>query len=489
MKELSTTTYDAAKYADENLLYRHKLVDPVELDINMTFMYGKDSDMFPLLTQTKGQGFLKSKTLKKVNDTTFTWKVYGRMKHVTQCAGVVGTTYGANFTPIRMKMRDGMAIKQYGLMSPDGAHQVRVQTEHGKQSDGFYHYTVVIKGSSAAAIPSTQFAAGKFWVLTAPTIPASKSDGNRDNTMFPGEWMSQFGYHRYSKAIAGNVSNKAVNIQLPLAEGGTTDMWMPYDMKRFELDRNLYDEFDLWYSEYNRDENGVITTIDDETGEPVPTGPGVKQILTEVGNYDTYSSLTLEKLDNTINATMGNRVDKTPTEIILYTGDGGIREFNNALAAGARNGSVYYEALGDKLITGDPGGFLTYGAYFTKYKTIDNRMVSIINTNLFNHGLRAEMERANGDLINGFPRSSYNLVFLDHSATEDGGRNIGLIAEKGREYITGVYKGMANLPPVWGPIPEGGVISTRKDIATYEIISSMGIYFTNPTTSFWLEKA
>lgn len=493
MRQLSVTEYDANKYADENLLYRHRLIDPVTLDINMTFMYGKDNNIFPLLNKTKGEGLIKSRTLKKVNDTTFTWKVYGRMKHVSAAAGVVGsasgdTKVGANYTPFRFKMRDGMLIKQWGAMSPNGQYQVRVETEHGKQSDGFYHYTGIVKGTDALGIPASEFNAGKYWVLTSPTIPASKSDGNRDNTMIPGEWMNQFGYSRYSKAIAGNVSNKVLNVALPLADGGSTNMWMPYDMARFELDKNLMDETNLWHSEFNRDENGTITTIDTETGEPVPTGAGVKQIISDIGNYDTYSTLTIDKIDATINAVLTNRVDDTPAEIILYTGDGGIREFNKALMAASANGSVYFEALGSKLI-GEADGYLTYGKYFNQYKTIDGKIISVINSNLFNHGPRAEQDRANGNMINGFPAYSYNMVSLDHSSTNDGGRNIGLIAEKGREHITGVYKGMANLPAVWGKIPEGGVISTRKDIATYEIISSMGIYFTNPTTSFWLEKA
>lgn len=485
MKELTVTQYDATKYADENLLYRHKLIDPVTLDINMTYLYGKDSDMFPLLTKTKGEGMIKSKTLKKVNDTTYTWKVYGRMKHVSAAAGVVGSlsNVGANYLPFRFKMKDAMLIKQWGAMSPDGQYQIRVETEHGKQGDGFFHYTGIVKGTNAAGIPKAQFNAGKYWVLTSPTIPASKSDGNRHNTMVPGEWTGQFGYSRYSYELAGNVSNKTLNVKLPLQNGGTTDMWMPYDMSIFDQDRNLMDEANLWHSEYNRDDTGRITTIDTETGEPVPEGAGVKQIITDIGNYDTYSDLTLAKIDATINAVLTNRVDNTPTEIVLYTGDGGIRQFHAAILADSSN---YYVALGDHVL-GEKDGYLTYGKYFNQYKTIDGRLVSVINTNLFNHGPQAENDRANGNMINGFPAYSYNLVSLDHSATSDGGRNIGLIAEKGREYVTGVYKGMSPLPAVWGSIPEG-IISTRKDIATYEVIGSMGIYFTNPTTSFWLER-
>lgn len=489
MREISTVTYDPAKFADENLLYRNKLIDPVELDINMTFMYGTDSDMFPLLTKTMGEGLITSKTPKQLNDTTFTWKVFGRMKHTSECAGAIGSiTLGVGGGSFRIKMKDGMFIKQYGAMSLNGDYRLRIQTEHGRQSDGFWHYTVSATGSSAiSGIPIAQFAAGKYWVLSVPTIPASKSDGNRDNTMLPGEWTSQFGYHRYSKGLAGNVSNMATNIQLPLDGGGTTNQWMPYDMKRFELDRRLLEESNLWLGEYNRDENGRITTIDDETGEPVPMAPGVKEILNEVGNYSTYSSLTTSVIDGTMMAVLDNRVDSTPDEIILYTGAGGIREFNNALMLASANGSTYFEALGSAMIQ-DNGGSLTYGKYFNAYKTISGKIVRVIESKFFNHGPLAELDRAAGNMINGYPAFSYNLVSLDHSATDNGGRNISLVAAKGREHQVGIYKGMSPLPAVWGAMPNQ-MISTRKDIAYYEIITSKGIVFTNPTTSFWLSRA
>ncbi len=486
MKELSVTTYDSNLYADENLLYRNKLIDPVQLDINMTYMYGKDSDIFPLLTKTRGEGLMKSKTPIRANDTTFTWKVFGRMKHVSECAGVSGSgNVGKGHALFTIKMRDGMFIKQYGAMSPSGGYRIRIEKEMGKQSDGFHYYLVQSKDTTGAGIPVTEFAVGKYWVLTAPTVPLSKAGGNRDNTMTPGEWVSQFGLHRWSKHIAGNVSNKTLNIRLPLDNGGTTDMWMPFDMKRFDIDRMLLEEDHLWHSEFNRDEKGNITLIDEETHEPVPETAGVKEIVTSIGNYDTYSDLTLAKIDSTIVSAFGNRVDNTPTEIIIYTGDGGIRQFNKALQDDA-NTNTYMIPLGDRVI-GESDGYLTYGKYFNQYKTIDGKIISIINTNLFNHGPQAEKDRANGNMIAGFPAYSYNMVSLDHSRTDDGGRNIGLIAEKGREYITGVYKGMSPLPPVWGSVPES-LLSTRQDIATYEIMSSMGIYMTNPTTSFWLER-
>ena len=46
---------------------------------------------------------------------------------------------------------------------------------------------------------------------------------------------------------------------------------------------------------------------------------------------------------------------------------------------------------------------------------------------------------------------------------------------------------MANLPDMWNAVA-GNIISTRKDVSSYEIMESKGINMRNATTSFWMEK-
>lgn len=490
MRELYTTSYDSRKYADENLLYNNRLIDPVTLSKGLTWLYGRDSDKFPLLSLTEGQGAYKSIKPTALNDTQYTWDAIGRMKHTSQILALVNTTSdkpGLANTTFEVYMKDNWLIKDYSAFSPDGLSQIRVQSEGVQVAADKWKYTFVLMSASTTAFVALEnFIDGRFWVLGAPSIAASKSDGNRSNTMTPGKWTNQFGFHRFSKLIAGNIANKATTVEFDLEGGGKTNMWMPFDMKIFELDRRLYTESDLWYSEYNRDANGEIKLKDPDTGEPIPKGSGVKEIITTIGNYDTYATLTVAKLDSVINRIFANRVDDTPMEIVLYTGAGGKRAFHQALSTDAA-ANLFYEKVGAETVNAK-NGYLTYGQYFQSYKTIDGKIITIVETNLFNQGLKAEQDRVEGRMLNGFPFESYNMVFLDHSRTAEGGRNIQLVAEKGREVITGVYKGMSPLPAVWGPVPQT-LISTRKDVATYEVITSQGINILNPTTSFWLAYA
>jgi hypothetical protein len=491
MRELYKTKYIADQFTDENVLYKGRLIEPERLSRAITWLYGKNSEKMPMLYFTEGQGNFKKIKPKKLNDTQYTWPVFGKMKHTSKCLGLVNANNaapGINFSSFEADFEDNWLINMHTVYTPDQQHQVRVQGEPRAVGGNRYRYTfIILTGNAEESIPLDNFAAGSVWVMGAPTTTASKGDGNRSNTMTPGEYTNQFGYHRFSKQIAGNVANKVVVYEFDTKGGGKTNAWMPFEMLQFELDRKLMLETDLWHSEYNRDANGVIHNKDNETGEPIPKGAGVKEIITSIGNHDTYYNLTANKLDAVINRIFSNRIGETPTEMICYAGAGGKRMVHKGLASEASS-NLFFEKVGMETISGKDG-YLQYGQYFQSYKTIDGKVLTITETELFNHGLHAEQDRLAGNMIDGFPKYSYNIVFIDHSMTSDGDRNIQLVYEDGQEFITGIYKGMSPVPKEWGAINDTKWMGTRKDIATYEIKQSLGINIYNPTTSFWLEYA
>lgn len=496
MRELYTTQYHSDTFTDENLLYKGKLMSPDRLNRGLTWMYGKDSDAYPLLYLTEGQGNFKRITKKALNDTQYEWDVFGRMKVTSKVLGLVNSsnTYpGINFTPFEVDFEDNWLIPQHAVFTPDGEFQVRVEKEPTMISPNRYRYTfTILTGDNTKYVTLDNFIEGNSWALSAPATTASKSDGTRSNEMTPGKWTNQFGFHRFSKVIAGNITNKVVVIEFDTEGGGKTNYWLPFSMKQFEMSRKLMVETDLWHSEYNRDANGVIHNKDWENGEPVPKGAGVYEILDSVGNHDTYSILTLDKFDSVLNRIYSNRIGDTPTEIVLYTGAGGIRMFDAALRAASVE-NLYFQKVGEETVSGK-GGYLEYGKYFNTYKTIDNKIITVINSDFFNQGIRARQDREQGRMYNGFPHYSYNMVFLDHSMNDSGERNIQIVYEDGREFMTGVYRGMTNLPGEWGAMQAKGsnepmLLSTRKDLAAYEVFQSIGISISNPTTSFWLEFA
>ncbi len=485
MNILRNQAFDSTEYTDVNFLYGNQLVDIPTISKNMTYIHGKDSNMFPLTYTTEGQDALSSVKSKKLNDTQYTWDIMGRLRLTSKVVGVVGTVtdnVGVGHSPFEVEFEDGWFIKDYGATTPDGDHQVRIQ---GKGSRPNSYIMVITSGDIDEGIEASNFAAGKSWVMGAPAVAVSKSDGNRTNRQTPGKLTNQYGLYRYSMNIAGNIANKATVYQFELEGGGTTDMWIPEEMRQFDFNRRVFNESELWYSKYNRDAFGNVTTVDDTTGEVVPKGAGIKEMITEAGNHSTYTTLTLDKLESTINRIFSNYLGEQEPEIVLYTGAGGLREFNRAITNDATAKS-YYDKLGWEEVQ-SMGNYMEYGKYFKSYRTIEDKVLTVVNTSLFNNGPRAQMDIANGRTVNGFPIESYNMVYLDHSQDDSGERNIQMVVEEGREYIANIYKGMANLPSMWGAV-SGNLISTRKDIASYEVMESKGINMRNATTSFWLEK-
>lgn len=485
MKEIKGVAFDSGEYSDTNFLYSNKLVDTPTISANLTYLYGRDEQMFPLTYMTEGQGLFSSAKPLKLNDSQYTWDVMGRMKWtspVKKLNNSALTKPGLGHQPFQVVMADNWFIGKYGAVSPDHKHQVRIEGEPQRMGVNEFLYTFRIVGSDASEFVGLEnFTEGAFWSMAAPAAPLSKSDGNRSNRMVPGKLTNQFGLYRYSDQIAGNIANKVTNIEF---DGGR--LWMPEQMRQFEINRRIMNENEAWYSEYNRDEYGRITTIDEETGEEVPKAAGMKQIVQEAGNYNTYTNLSLDLIDSIINRLFVNRIDGGKDNIIMYTGQGGVREFNKAMMDTSL-GKGYFERLGQAEIKEISGG-LQYGNYFTAYRDINDRIITVAHNKFFDFGPRADQDRANGRMVNQLPLESYNMVFLDHGVNDNGDRNIIQVKEQGREYIVGVYEGMSPLPAVWKAatsIHKG----TRKDIATYEVMETNSYCMLNDTTSFWLEKS
>ncbi len=490
MRELYETKYNSDRFTDINVLYDNELIDVPTLDRTITYLYGKDSEMFPLsfLSQTEDG----VKPVKKLNDTQYTWAVLGRMKNTSKVVGLVGSIVkaGLNNSTFEVEFEDSWLLKYYGIVSPDKQYRCRIQAYLGEKGPKRHRYRVQLYGgTSTEYITLDNLQPGMSWVMSAPIIAESKSDGTSSNSMSPGKWTNQFSYHRFSKPIAGNMGERVVNLELPTDNGGTSEFWMPFEMKQFEIHRRQMLEEELWNSKYNRNSLGEITLKDEETGEPIPTGAGIKEILKTTGQYDTYGTLTVRKFDTILTQLFTNRVDsQNPMELVWFTGAGGLRAFNDAIKDEIQNNN-YYEKLGMEEVMSGTGGYLTYGKYFSQYRTIDGHIVTLKRTKLFDQGTYAEMDRANGRIYNGLPYESYNMILLDMSKNDNGNRNIQLVADAGEDMSISVYKGPRKLPGAWGAIGADKlkIASTKKDEASYEVIQSQGITLRNYTTSYFLE--
>jgi len=485
LKEVYRGRYDDRGFSSEETIANLMLQKPSEISKILTYTYGMDDDRFPLTFMTEGQGNVGVKDLDTVQ---WTWKTMGRMKFDDYVVyfNTSNTTPGKNGASFEVEFATHWLIEQYGLMGPDGTH-VRIMKDLGLGTHGGYLYRLKLTTPDPNRFvdPDT-LAKGVYWSMTAPTVSESRSKGNRSNAMGPGKMTSQLEFHRYSEEIAGNVANVVVEYEFKTKDGGTTNRWISEEQRQHDIAQRIMDEERLWIAEYNRDENGEITLMDEDNGNPIPHTSGMIEICKE-SNYDTYGEvLTLNKIERTIGDVLNKDTDTGTMEVVLGVGKGFAQDFDMAIRNDARS-EGFVTPLGDKMI-GETEGGLTYGKYFRQYKTVDGHVITLKNLPFLEHGTMAEAAKKNG-LINprtGLPITSHRAYLLDFS-TYNGQRNVLKVRQKGQIYNAGVLKGLTPIPPYWGSVPTNA-ISTVVDASRYEVKNSYGLQVFNSTKMLALEQ-
>lgn len=485
LREVKRGVYDDRGYSNEESIANLGISKPSEINNMLTYTFGHDDDRFPLTFLTEGQGEVGTVDIDEVE---WTWKTMGRTKfndsvlyfnEANQTPGKGGALFDVEF-------KTHWFIEQYGLIAPDGVSQVRIMKDKGPGAHGGYVYTLRITTPDPNAfIDLDNLAVGKYWSLTAPTITESYSKGNRSNVMGPGKMKSQLEFHRYTKEIGGNLSNKVVTYEFKTKSGGTTNLWINEEMRQHQLQIRVMDEERLWFAEYNRLTDGTVPLIDPENGKPIYHTAGMQQICRE-SNYDTYGEyLTINKFTRTIGDVLDRSTDTGNMEVVLGCGKGFIQDFDDMIKRDAK-AEGFMTPLGDKMISEIEGG-LSYGKYFRQYKTPDGHIITLKTLPFLTTGTLGENDRANGNIHprTGLPMSSHQAFLIDMS-TYDGVRNIRKVRQKGQIYHQGVLKGLTPIPASWGTVPTNS-ISTTVDKSSYEIKNSYGLQVNNATKMMQLK--
>lgn len=485
LREVSRGNYDARGYSNEETIAALMLSKPEEISKTLTYTFGMDDDRFPLTFLTEGQGSVGTQDIK---ETEWTWKTMGRMKFTDSVLyfNTANTTPGKGGAMFDVEFKTHWFIEQYGLMAPDGRTQVRIMKDLGEGPHGGFLYRLKITSPNPNLFVNPKYLAkGMYWSMTAPTISESYSKGNRSNVMGPGKMRGQLEFHRYSKEIAGNISNQIVEYEFKNANGGTTNLWINEEMRQNEINMRVMNEERLWLAEYNRDINGNISLVDADNGQPIPHTAGMMEICRE-SNYDTYGeTLTLNKIERTIGDVLAKDTDTGSMNVVLGVGKGFAQDFDQAIRDDA-NGNGFATPLGEKMISESSDG-LAYGKYFNQYKTVDGHIITLKNLSFLDKGTMAEAAKQNGRIHprTGLPITSHQAFLIDASSY-DGKRNIQMIRQKNQTYKIGILKGLTDIPASWGTVPTNA-ISTEIDMSRYEVKHTSGLQVYNNTKMFHLE--
>ena len=459
-------TFNAEGMTDENSLANALLTEPDKLSPVLTHLAGREDKRFPLSFLTEGMN-----NVKYINDIEYDYPVMGRLNKSVMAVSLDAGT-GVSHSRFKVTFAERWFVKQYIIENPAGI-QARVMEDPIEVQSGWQYTLQLVTSDSSESVASGDVA-GKQWVqLFAPTA-FSGSRGNESNWVAPSKMRNQISLIRKSYRYEGNMPDRVVNVELNVG-GRTTKLWYDFEEYQHMLRWKEETEYSLWYSKYNRDSDGLIH-LKDDNGKPIPLGSGV---IEQIPNVDTYSDLTATKLKNVVRDALYGASDAQQMNIVLFTGLGGLEEFDKAMKDEISSGSYIKNTDPASFISGS-GANLQLGGFFTSYKHIDGHTITVRHLPLFDHGARA----LNSDKhpVTGLPLESYRMIFLDMSSY-DGEQNVAMVTRKGRELVRWAVAG-ASVPPGFA----GNALRANDvDGASVHFMKESGISIRRATNCLHLE--
>lgn len=472
---LYSDTYNEKGYSNVEHLMKGMLNESTTLGPMITNLFYSNaqygSKAFPLMFYTEGSG---SRRGVEIDSVEFTSNVMGKPKKTSTIASTINSGSdkpGIGFSTFRISFVDRWFMMNQELYCSDINTVLRVVSDPQPDGDRFLYTVELVTADSLQYCPVEYLSAGTVWSGGIVKVGLWSSEGTEHRSQNPGKIKNQVSFVRDSYNLKGNIQNKIMVVEASLGSK-STKYFCEYELYQRTLQWKEKCESDLWYSKYNRDENGNINNIDRNGQAPIASAAG---LLEQIPNEDSYSKMTTDKLTQIVRDALFNASDSTNRKIRVHTGTGGMQEAHEAMT----KASSGFTLVDSKFVQGSAPDKLTYGAYFTKFRTVDGDEVEFVLTPLLDSGLRASASEAHP--LTGLPLESYSMYFIDYSEYE-GKKNIEYIHEKGRGDTNIIVAGL-QLPPGYEQ-SKSIIRSTSKDESSIHWSKSQAIHINRPTNCF-----
>lgn len=465
-------------------LAKARLENPDTINEVVTYLMGKEHSNFPLLFLTEGQR--GGVDYKEINNVEFDYPVFEKLRRTDE---VVSSEYkpgdevgkGDGYLTLVFKTR--LFNNQHTLVAPSGA-KARIQQKGVKVTNGYKYVLQLFRNSSDTAIGYDDVRVGTKWSMwNIANVSESYSLGNESNFQTGGKLKNQIGILRKSFEVGGQAyNNTSRTLNWVGANGSSVGLIINEQEYQNEILMKEACEEYLWDSTYNRDINGQIMNICEQTGLPIPMGAGLRE---QIPNRDTFAQLTLRKFDSMVRDATFGHTDGENANLIIFTGTGGMEEINRVLTEASSKYSLLDGAL-NSTIKGNPMD-LSFGHRFTSYRHIDGHTITFVKVPVFDTGARALASDPHP--ISGLPLTSYEMHFVDFS-TYNGVRNVQIVSQKGRSMIRGIEQGMSLIKgATYGDYKGNAMdinLSTSQDKTSVHYLKTLGIVMYRNTKSFSL---
>lgn len=352
----------------------------------------------------------------------------------------------------------------------DKDFQARVVGAPYEDGDAFVYTVVCADGKAESYIDPQLLAAGKQVSRLASAYEEYSEEADIVNYQFPFKLRNHLTTIRMSYDITGSAYSSVMVLKLRDPDTKKESMYIS-DYQEWMAMRQWFERVDRMsvYSVYNADSNGV-TNSKGSNGRPVYIGAGLLQQIAPA-NKKTYTSLTLDLLDNFLSDLSFNIRGMGDRKFMALTGEMGLREFDRVL----REKASGYTLVDTKFVTGS-GQNLTLGGQFTTYKGLNGIELTLKHFPLYDDVIHNRQLHP----VSGKPVESYRMTFLDVS-TKDGQPNIRKVVRKDRE-LSIWHTGGSVAPGIGHAKSKSTLRSNAKDGYSVHFLTEQGIMIQDPTT-------
>jgi len=452
-------------FTDSNNLATALMTQP-EIYNTLAYAFG---DKYYLQYLTAGSGRVAEK-YKALGNNEYMWPLMGDLVKPIAITGAA-TGNGIGFSTFSVPLAEKYFFQ--GCIVKFGNTQARCQDDGIQVGSDWVYSFKIVTSNSAVFVPAADLAIGKVAVFMY-TAYEEGSRGGGSFEAYPFWFKNQMTTLRMSYGMTGDAASDIMVLEVGAEGGKKSNLWMYASDYQKMLVWNQMVEYYRWYGQNNMTADGEIN-IDGANGRPVRIGSGVLEQIAP-SNKRSYTQLSTDIFNDFLMDLQLASKDAENKKLIMFTGAGGMRQFNDAILREYSNLNIV-----DTTFVSKNGMDLTFNNQNWKtFKGILGAELTVVHLPLFD-------DRTKHTVLHpetGLPAESYRMTFLDFS--DYGGEpNISLVT-KGSD-------GKNRAMEMWytagstDPYSSGGNSGAKKVMRSSSLdgfecfmLSQQGVKVTNP---------
>lgn len=442
------------------------LTEPEKMDAVLAYAFGTQNETV-LSMLTGGIG-----NTRFVSNREYTWELHGQTERAILVTGPLQAgNAGLGNAPFRFKMEEGIFQISDNLVSDDGT-MLRVSNVTSNGID--YIYTAVLTDPDPKKfINADQLLKGARMSKDFSTVEEFSDKGGGTDFVAPMTLKNQLTTLRKHYAVSRSAATDVMVIELFSEDGQSTKLWTK--LAEWTALAQWYKEIDrsFIYTIYNQDPQGEVR-LQGKNHRPVYHGAGVRQQISPANKF-YYTKLTYEAIDEFL-LDLSYNASRWGGDynFVALTGKMGIREFNSAVLAKAKDLGVTVTNSGT-FITGT-GSNLTLTGHFKSVEFLNGISLTVKEFSPYDDKVRNRTLHPTSKK----PIESYRFTILNFG-TVKGKANIRKVAKKNSENAMWYVAGSTT---PFGEVANSTSVMRSNGLDGYEVhmLAEVGIQLQDPTS-------